>query len=277
MNNLDKEFLSPRTDEEVRKAITPARLIHAIELFRFRKAKSKAWQRNQRLIRIRGGLFIKESHLVVIANICLNLINAHPEFWIIAKERILDLCGGKKLWRFVSEDIDCLGYILVRQDTEPLLSRHPVTPGLIYDPKLISPIDPKDPRIKDHPEIVVIDRTKNPQVDHIAEIKVGNRTLLLSRPAFEEFIKDARRSGTVKKKRKDPDSNGGFLLDFFNKIKTATPVQRKNRVTQIIRHGFEEAEYFWNRGWVFVVTGNIIKTCYEKGELANLYRVKFGE
>lgn len=52
---------------------------------------------------------------------------------------------------------------------------------------------------------------------------------------------------------------------FTNLLMGARRVYRKNSVTQVIKHDFEVATYLERHGWVFVVAGDAVKTCYYKG------------
>ncbi|MEK9173463.1 MAG: hypothetical protein AAB594_02755 [Patescibacteria group bacterium] len=267
VSNLDLVCL-----EEIRLSITPELLVKAVEEFRSQAGKG-ARQKNHRLIRIKSGLFIKEGHVDHLATVCLRILKtgADPEEVVAAKKRIVDLCG-RKLWRFRGESIDVVGYALMNKDVELLLQKYEIVPGFVYDLKLLSPVKSAISQPRGNPSIRVVDKIKEPEATHIAELTVGTTIYLLSRHAFEEFVADARRSRTIKARYKNPGTQSSYLLAFHDKFKRATPVKRENNVLQIIRHGFEDAKYLWVNGWVFVIKDRVIKTCYEKGEMAGLYK-----
>lgn len=64
------------------------------------------------------------------------------------------------------------------------------------------------------------------------------------------------------------------LIVMYRYFVGAEEVERGNRVSQLVKHKCEEAKYFTMKGWIFVVElkGNIIGTCYKKGETASVYR-----
>ena len=57
----------------------------------------------------------------------------------------------------------------------------------------------------------------------------------------------------------------GLMGILFREFNGSSPVERRNNVMQIMRHGFVEAEYRLNHDLIYVVeSGNLLKTCYSK-------------
>jgi len=69
-----------------------------------------------------------------------------------------------------------------------------------------------------------------------------------------------------------PEYNPGLkrdsLLLLINLLRSSQPVERENRVTQLLKHGFRPADYRVARGWIFVIAAGSLITCYEKGDIA---------
>jgi len=109
-----------------------------------------------------------------------------------------------------------------------------------------------------------------PNTDFVGEFKTKHGIYLVERHAFHNFVIRARESrilngGTSEKFQNLRDSLP-VMYDMFNK---SEEVERKNRIHQLVKYGGEDATYRAENGWIFVITsnGNVLKTCYEKGDL----------
>lgn len=106
----------------------------------------------------------------------------------------------------------------------------------------------------------------------VAKLKKRDLEIHISGHALDSFVRDIKRYNL-----KIDISNEQKCLDSLCiRLKDAQETERRNAVYQIIKHGFEPADYFYNDGWIFVIEeGGILKTAYYKEILRkDLYRFK---
>lgn len=66
----------------------------------------------------------------------------------------------------------------------------------------------------------------------------------------------------------DSSMKRNALVLMISLFRASQPVERENRVTQMLKHGCRPADYRSERGWIFVIADSALITCYEKGEIA---------
>jgi len=69
----------------------------------------------------------------------------------------------------------------------------------------------------------------------------------------------------------------GCLLLLVKALRASKPVERNNRVMQMLRHGFRPAAYRSWQGWIFVIADETLITCYEKERQITKCGYRFAE
>lgn len=96
--------------------------------------------------------------------------------------------------------------------------------------------------------------------------KVSCHALYQFHERFYEKNPDAKKKKTI---GEEIEKTLNRMLALFKK---AAKVERRNNILQIMRHNFETADYYFSGGWIFVLSGNTIKTVYHKGTMGDLYK-----
>ena len=126
---------------------------------------------------------------------------------------------------------------------------------------------------------------KTPYIDYCFDSRFValfhlNKNYYVSPHVLNEFSIEVSKSPMLKN-IKGLDRYGGVLRAVFNQFKSSREVIRKNKLTQIIKHDFKDANYYYNNDFIYVVEisnielnlghdfkknihANILKTCFLK-------------
>ncbi|MEM4259633.1 MAG: hypothetical protein QXG00_00195 [Candidatus Woesearchaeota archaeon] len=180
--------------------------------------------------------------------------------------------GDNKLFYLSKSDLDfCwVGYIIdekklgfssnyFEQETEFPKLNGKIIPCSGY-------LHPNDPIFKNCPDIILMD-----DKIYIAKIitKIQGEIHIFENAFYKfiERIKSSKEQQVWMRKYQKDKRDYMFLLTKM--LKESRQVHRKNTVSQLIKHGLRETEYYRNNNWIFVVDINgerkkSLRTVYEK-------------
>lgn len=82
---------------------------------------------------------------------------------------------------------------------------------------------------------------------------------------LERFMERSQRTKTLRE-IKGIDIPERALKAMFRQFRSSIKVERTgNRLTQLLNHGCNPAEYFFNQNLLYVVERDFLMTCYQKG------------
>lgn len=215
----------------------------------------------------RIGLWVDESTLGAFYNKVLDHVNWNFPDERLSRKRLKKTVSSKNKFYLIDESDCFVGYCLGRVDLEGVLT----TDAALVSCQLA--IHERDPFFsKPGSKIGLLG-----DGDNYAVFRGRDRDYIVESHAFNQFSKRLDHSRKMK-------NNSDFLapLDLRDKLmilnnflKGSREVERQNSVLQTIKYGFVESEYRANNNWVFVLEGDVLKTCYEVWNLEKKgYRFK---
>jgi len=178
---------------------------------------------------------------------------------------MLKKCGQKRYYVILNREdrllwVGCFFDLLLQNAVSSYL---PLTPVKWFDATRF--VHEQDPMIRAQAGVTAIFSEND-----VVEVATDFGRFRVSWHALNSFFKRVGASQLVGKGQVEykPSMKRNALLLLIGMFRASQPVERENRLTQMLKHGCRPADYRSRLGWIFVIADGALITCYEKGEIA---------